>query len=576
MIGAVLVVVAAVLPSERMEEANRLFGCGRYEQAAKEYRELSGKEGIAADEILFRLAECDRVSGRSAEALRGYAELVAKHPESAHASRARFLSAMGRTGLVRRKLLAELDSDRVDLETRTAALYHLGSEASDAEILEKCVKLDPKGKYAPYANLRYGMLLNGSEDPVVRRKGVEVLLGLAFSGGEFAGEALYLAAIQCYREKRYDEAGSLFRRYRRTYPKGEHFDEARSMSAWCEFREGRSADAVVTCGEGETDDLAYIRAVCAYSTEDNETALRLFRKYLDDYPQGAYRADAELSIARLESDDATVAYLEAMASARQGDWSAAERSLAAAMASGKLGGRTAEATYWRGVAAMNLGHAVEGAGFLENAVAAGVEPDKSREARLMVADFDYRSGRIGQAKTAYAKLVREGACERMSAARILAVGRMVDVDEAEVCARALTKNEAPEWRQAGWGLLGDCAAKRGVHSAAIESYRKCLAEPAKTETGAAAALSLGKLEFRAGEFDRADLSLKKAIELNAANARARAEAFVTLAKNAGAKGDWKSAVAYASVVMSLFDDAELRAEAQRIIAEHPEAKENEK
>ena len=111
--------------------ADRLFNCGQYEAAAKEYKALSGQEGIAADEILFRLAECDRVAGRSADALRRYADLFTRHPDSVHAARARFLHAMGRTGLERRKLLAELDSDRVDLETRTAALYHLGSEASD-------------------------------------------------------------------------------------------------------------------------------------------------------------------------------------------------------------------------------------------------------------------------------------------------------------------------------------------------------------------------------------------------------------------------------------------------------------
>ena len=613
--------------------ADRLFNNGKYEEAEKEYRAISGQEGIAADEILFRLAESDRLAGRTDAALKGYTELFTKHPESAHATRARFLNAMGRTGLERRRLLAELDSDRVDLETRTAALYHLGSEASDTEVLERCVKLDPKGKYAPYANLKYGTLLNASKDPAVRRKGVEVLLGLAFGGGELADEALYLAAIQSYREKKYGEAGSLFRRYRKNHPKGEHFEETRSMAAWCDFLQGRYADAAALCGEGEADDLAYIRAACAYSTGDNETALRLFRKYLDDYPKGAYRADAELPIARIEFDRAAVTndvaktiesakrgfglsklaadqlrlawayekagkpveaaaeyaqiaksfpggeeaaeamFRKAMIDARGDNWSAAELALAEAMASGKLGKRTAEATYWRGVAAMRLGHEVEGSGFLENAVAAGIGLDESREARLMVADFDYRSGRVEQAKTAYAKLVKEGACERMSAARILAVGRLVDVAEAEICARALVKSETSEWRQAGWGLLGDCEAKREGYSAAIEAYRKCLAEPAKTESAASAALALGRLEFRAGEFENAERTLKRAIELNAANARVRAEAYVTLAKNAGAKGDWKSAVAYATVVASLFDDAEFCAEAKKIIDAHPEAKE---
>ena len=630
MIETLLLAAIAVLPSDRMAMADRLFNAGKYPEAAAEYRALSGQEGVAADEILFRLAECDRVAGRTAEALKGYAELFTKHPESAHASRARFLHAMGRTGLERRKLLAELDSDRVDLETRTAALYHLGSESSDPALLEKCVKLAPKGKYAPYANLKYGSILNASEDPAVRRKGVEVLLGIAFGGSELAHEALYLAAIQSYREKNYGEAGSLFRRYRKNFPQGEHFAETLSMSAWCDFLEGRYADAAALCGEGKTDDLAYVKAACAYSTGDNETALRLFRKYLEDYPQGAYRAEAELPIARIEFDRAAATndfsktiesakrgfglsklaadelrlawayekagrseaaaaeyaqvaerfpgsaeaaeamYFRAMIAARGDNWSAAELALAEAMASGKLGRRTAEATYWRGVAAMKLGHEVEGAGFLENAVAAGLGLDESREARLMVADFDYRSGRIEQAKTAYAKLVKEGACERMSAARILSVGKLIGGEDAEVCAKALVKSTAPEWRQAGWALLGDCEAKREAYAAAIESYRKCLGEAAKTEAAAGAALALGRLEFRAGEHERADATLKRAIELNASNARVRAEAYVLLAKNAGAKGDWKSAVAYATVVTSLFDDAELCAAAKKIIDEHPE------
>ena len=632
-IGCFLLSAITVLPSDRMAMADRLFNNGKYEEAAVEYKALSGQEGVAADALLFRLAECDRVAGRTAAALKGYVELFTKYPESDHAAQARFMNAMGRQGLERRKLLAELDSDRIDLETRTAALYHLGSEASDPEILAKCVKLAPKGKYAPYANLKYGTLLNASEDPALRRKGVEVLLGLAFGGTELADEALYLAAIQSYREKKYGEAGSLFRRYRKNFPKGEHFDEALSMSAWCDFLEGRYADAAALCGEGKTDDLAYIRAACAYSTGDNEKALRLFRKYLEDYPQGAYRADAELPIARMEFDSAAATndfsrtiesakrgfglsklaadelrlawayekagkfpeaaaeyaqvaerfpgcveaaeamYFKAMIHAREDNWSAAELALAEAMASGKLGKRTAEATYWRGVAAMKLGHEVEGSGFLENAVAAGIGLDESREARLMVADFDYRSGRTEQAKAAYTKLVKEGACERMSAARILSVGRLVDGENAETCAKALTKSSAPEWRQAGWALLGDCETKREAYSAAIESYRKCLAENVKTESAASAALALGRLEFRAGEFDKADATLKKAIELNASNARVRAEAYVLLAKNAGAKGDWKSAVAYATVVTSLFDDEKLCAEAKKIIEAHPEAKE---
>ena len=628
-----LILAIAVLPADRLAMADRLFNGGKYADAAAEYRALRGAEGVAADEILFRLAECDRVGGRNAEAVREYSELFTKHPESKHAARARFMHAMGFSGLERRKLLAGLDSDRVDVETRSAALYYLGSETSDRELLAKCVKLAPKGKYAEYANLKYANLLGASQDPVERRKGVEVLLGIAFGKGKLADEALYLAAIQSYRDRKYGEAGSLFRRYLKMHPQGANVEDARSMSAWCDFMQGRYADAAATCGEGKTDDLAYVKAACAYSTGDNETALRLFRKYLEDFPQGRYRADAELPIARIEFDAAQktndvaktvesakrgfglsklasdqlrlawayeragkieeaadeyarlakafagseeaaeALYRKAMIDARAEKWSATEMTLAEALASGKLGKRQAEALYWRGVAAMKLGYEAEGAAYLEQAIGLGLTLDEKREARLMIADCDYKGGRIERAKKAYAELVKDGACDRMSAARIHSVGKLVGGEPAEICAKALTKSASPEWRQAGWAMLGELQERRSAFAEAIESLRKGLAEPVKTESAAAASLRLGRLEFRNGEFDKADLTLKNAISLNSANAKARAEAYVLLARNAGAKGDWKSAVAYATVVTSLFDDAELCGEAKKIIAEHPEAKE---
>ena len=630
MTASAILLAIAMLPADRLAMADRLFNRGRYEDAAAEYRALVGVKSVAEDELAFRLAECDRVAGRSAEARRGYAEIFGKFPESRHAPRARFMYAMGSQGEERRRLLVELDSDRVPADIRAAALYYLGSETDDVEKLSRCVKVEPKGKYAPYANLKIGTLLNASSDPATRRKGVETLLGIAFGGSPMAEEALYLAALQCYRDKKYGEAGSLFRRYRKMHPKGEHFDETRSMSVWCDFLEGRYADAAAGCGDGGSDDLAYVRAACAYATGDTDRALKLFRKYLEDYPEGRYRADAELPVARIEfdaarksedaakaletakrsfgisklaadqlrlawayekagkseaasaeyeqiaknfpaSDEAAEAqYRRAMIAAAAGNWSGAELALSEALASGKLGRRRAEALYWRGIAAVKLGHEEAGVGHLREALAAGLELDEAREARIMLADFDYRAGKLDAAKTAYVALVKEGACARMSASRILAVGRFVGGAEAEICAKEMTKSDSAEWRQAGWELLGECEESREAYAAAIESYRKAVAEQVRTESLASASLRLGKLESRAGEFEKAAANLKKAIALNSANARARAEAYVALAKNAEAMGDHRSAVAYATVVVSLFDDDQLCAEAKRLLSAHPE------
>ena len=69
------------------------------------------------------------------------------------------------------------------------------------------------------------------------------------------------------------------------------------------------------------------------------------------------------------------------------------------------------------------------------------------------------------------------------------------------------------------------------------------------------------------------MTLKRAITLNSNDARARAEAYLTLAKIAGAKKDWATARSYATVVLSLFDEAAFSAEAEKILADHPERKE---
>lgn len=629
MTPGLLLAALSVLPADRLAMADRLFNRGDYAAADVEYRALVGEASIAADELSYRLAECARATGRADEAARHYAALVAKAPDSKHAGAARLQLALAATGDERLRHLAALDTDRVAPSVRAAALYHLGVARNDAETLRRCVQAEPKGRYAAYADLRRGTLLSNAPDPATRRKGVETLLGIAFGGSALADDALFLAASVSYREKRYGEAGSLFRRYRKMFPAGAHAAEARTLSVWCDYTEGRYADAAAACGEGKTDDLAYVKACCAAQTESGDVARALFRAYLDDYPEGRYRRDADLQLARLEftaavaSDDwakaveaarraaaaGTVAdalrlawvcekagrgaeadaeyariarehpgteaaaqalHARAMAAARADDWAKAELLLAEALATGHLAAQAASALYWRGVAAMRLGHEAEAAGFLAEALKRGLGLDESREARLMVAEHDLKDGRVEAARAAYAQLVREGACARMSAARIHAVGELLGGEEAAICAKALVAEKAPEWRQAGWTMLGRREEARESFTAAIAAYRRALAEPVKTESAAAAALALGKLECRAGEHAAAEETLKAAVTLNAGRPAARGEAYLALARNAQAKGDARGARGYATVVTSLFADPGLVAAAERILAETAE------
>ena len=642
MISSTLVFAAAlaVLPSDRMSMADRLFDRGQYADAKAEYVAVKGAEGIAADELLYRLAECERALGDKAAARKLYGELLEKHPLSRHASRARLMRALAGSEADQKAELKVLDSDKVPADIRAAALYHYGVLAADADALARCVKLAPKGHYAAYAKFRHASMTVDNADASVRRMAIGELMDLHYGPDKEMGrEALYLAASKSYASKRYGEASSLFRRYLKVYPTDTRATDARTMAAWSDYLTGKFADAAALCGEGKTDDAAYLLAACAYSSGDSVRAKTLMKGYLDRFPQGRYREAVELPLARMAfesaekssdtigvieaarrsaalsksssdrlrlawayekgertaeaiaeyegvakdfpgTDDAAEAlFRKAMIDLRAQKWSAADLALAEAQASGKNAKRKAETLYWRGIAANRLGHEAEGCQLLTEAPKLALSLDQTREARLLLADADFKAGRQLEAKTAYAKLVREGACERMSAAKLNGVGRFLLAcklgddaqEEAKMCARALVANgQTPAWRQTGYILQAQAEEAAGEFSSAIETYALAFAEKVRTESAPEAALSYGILLSKADRHVEADKILKEAVSLNAKDAARRARAYLWLAKNSEAMTDYHGACAYATVVVTLFDNPEITAEAKKILEEHAE------
>ena len=639
-LAALIIASVSVLPSDRMAMADRLFDKGDWAAAKAEYAELKGAKGIAGDELLYRLAECERQGGDGAAARAAYGELLDKYPLSRHAGRARLMRALAGGDAEKLSELKLLDSDNVKPAVRAAALYHYGSLAGDRDALERCIKIEPKGPFALYAKFRHASLVADDPDPAVRRRAVGELNEICYGPDKaLAREAGYFAAVRSYGDKRYGEASTLFRRYMKLYPDDARSASARTMAAWSDYLSGKYADAASLCGDGGTDDTAYLLAACAYASGDLPKARELMSSYLDKFPQGRYRAAVELPLARMEfldaekssdaaktieaakrsvslsnkpqdrmrlawayekgghpveavaeycaiarenpgtADAAEAMFRKAMIDIRAGRWSPAELSLAEALAAGGGFNRRAEALYWRGIAATKLGHEETGAGFLREAVELGLSLDLAREARLLLADEDFRRGRTAEAKAAYAALVREGATERMGASKMRSVGRFLlecregesTLDEVKMCAKALSDTgDSPEWRQAGFALMGAAEEAGGEFVAAIGSYRQCLAEGVRTEEARPVALRLGVLQSKAGEYEEAEKSLKEAVELNAADTARRAEAYLWLARNCEAKGDAYGACAYATVVATLFDDRNLAAEAKKIIDAHPE------
>lgn len=616
--------------------ADRLFDRGKFELARKEYVALKGNSQIAEDELLYRLAECSRALKRPADARKEYGELINRYPLTRHANRARLMRALQGTDDEKRSELKLLDTDKTPVEIRACALYHLGVLNNDADALARSIKLEPKGPYAVYAKFRHAAIMAEDPSQAVRRSAIRELLEIHFSGdAKLACEALYVAGVRSYSDKRYSESSSLFRRFIKKYPKDKRAASAKSMAAWSDYLDGKYADAMQLCGDGGTDDLDYLLAASAYSSGDRPRARVLMAKYLENHPEGRYRCAAELPLARMEfeeagkTDDRTKAieaakrsanlshspadllrlawayergglddeaiatyqqvarvhpnteeaadalYRKALIDVRAGRWSAAELALGEAQRHFQDFSRKAELLYWRGVSAFMLEHETEGAKYLATAIKEGLSLDQNREARLMLADRDFKEERIAEAKAAYAQLVREGACDRMSSSKIRSVGVFLKAtkegesafDEAVICAKQLfEKADSPEWRQAAKILEGSAEELAGRYTAAIAAYRAALAESVRTEDAPEAALALGILEAREeGNREKADATLREAVQLNATDSTRRATAYLWLAKNSLAAGDKESAEAYATVVVTLFEDKNIVGEAQKLI-----------
>ena len=62
----------AVAPADRLALADRLFNRGAYADARAEYAALKGESSLAADDLLYRLAECDRALSRPEDARVSY------------------------------------------------------------------------------------------------------------------------------------------------------------------------------------------------------------------------------------------------------------------------------------------------------------------------------------------------------------------------------------------------------------------------------------------------------------------------------------------------------------------------
>lgn len=627
-LSLVLAAALAVSASDRMAMADRLFNRGDYASAKTEYLALENVSGLDRAAILYRLVAAGKALKEDQFVREKGALFLKDYPGHAKEAHVRFLRALVGNDEEKRAELADLDRDGVPNDIRAGALCILGTMLDNEDMLKRSVQLDPAGSYTSFARSTRAAKLMRSKNPADRRLALSLFNDLSLSKDErIAKEALYAATYLSYSDGQFKDAETLANRFLKKYPGDVHEKAIRSMLAMSEYRLGRYVVALEQCTD-ETDEWqllvrASVHERLGHPAEAREAA----EKALAAFPNGETRAMLMTILARLEFTEATQAndperiltaarkameltkspsdrlryawalenigkrdeaeeeysaiardypntetsadalYRRAMSLLRREQWSLADISLDEALASGKLAEeRRASANYWRGIAASRLEHMAEAVRFLKVAMEGSISLDERREARLVIADYDFNEGRQEAAIAEYTELVRDGAVQRMSAAKALAVGRLLEGDEARACAKFLIESESSEWRQTGYALLGDVEFKADNLTAGAYAYQKCMDEPCVTDVVPHVSLVLGQYLVREGNnVADAEAVLKNAVELNSKDPEARAQAYIALARAALLRGDEESAKGYATVVETLFEGTEAVLEAKEIL-----------
>ena len=262
----------ALAPADRLQMADKMFAKGMYAEAAAEYASLKGEKTVSADDISFRIAECDRMTGREKEALAAYDSLVLRD---------------------------------IPASMRAVVLYRLACAKNDASLFLKCEQTDPKGRYAAFSRLKRALVLAKSEKPAERREATGIFFDLSMSPDRsVAEEALYAAATLAYGDRRWNEAAILFGRLIKGGRESARAKAAVVPYAWSAFLAGRYTECMSACGESVEDDLFYLRASSLIALDRKEQGLAELGRYLDAHPRGRYRASAELPVQRARFDAA--------------------------------------------------------------------------------------------------------------------------------------------------------------------------------------------------------------------------------------------------------------------------------
>jgi len=297
----------ALSEGEQLQFADGLYSRGMWEMALKEYQAYltQNPQNASNDVVMYRMGECYRSLGRTAEADQTYQKVFDGFAEGEFHYRA---------GLRRAELLEQGGKHEEQIQLLSSMLK--GSPTSEmgaacqfalGVAYEKQTKLDEAAKaydavltkYAGTQLVPYAALALAGIDRRGEGKRAVLLYGLAASAPgspRMGAEALFQLGDFCYSRKDYEAAAQAYEKLATQYPKDERVAQSRLQQAWSLYNAKRYAEALKICGgegsaasagdNGKAQEWLYLKANCLRQVMKNEEAAETYAELLKTNPTG--------------------------------------------------------------------------------------------------------------------------------------------------------------------------------------------------------------------------------------------------------------------------------------------------
>lgn len=294
----------ALDPQEQLQFADGLYARGMWEVALKEYQSCLDTNRPGSDAVFYRMGECYRALGKTAEAEQYY-EWAG---QGASDSDYRFRAGLRRAELMEQagraedqvQLLVSLLTQNPPPELGAACRYALGAahekggRRDDAmEAYEAVLSRHPGTPFVSYAALSLAGLVRQKESGLPRAEGLFMLVATNALSPRLGAEAWFQLGDVYFRQKQFEKSARAYEKLTTLYPKDERTVQAALPMAWAFYhaalyaevlKTGEAAAAVLEAGPKAAEWL-YLKANSERQVMKNAEAIATYTQLLDKFPQ---------------------------------------------------------------------------------------------------------------------------------------------------------------------------------------------------------------------------------------------------------------------------------------------------